>query len=90
MKAKKRIPGQSIRNTWQINPRTRIHDNDIRKNKKKQRQLAQKELGDLMKTIPKGVVRKDLMDNPIAFIIYVDDFVPVDQRSNSRFPISFR
>ena len=49
MKAKKRIPGQSIRNTWQINPRTRVHDNDIRRNKKKQRQLAQKELRDLLK-----------------------------------------
>ncbi|MGE5605814.1 MAG: hypothetical protein ACM3YE_09000 [Bacteroidota bacterium] len=34
MRAKKRIPGQSIRNTWHINPRTRVHDNDIRKNKK--------------------------------------------------------
>lgn len=68
MKTKKRIPGQSIRNTWQINPRTRVHDNDIRKNKKKQRQLVQKELGDLMKTIPKGVVRKDLMDNPLLLL----------------------
>lgn len=91
MKAKKRIPGQSIRNTWQINPRTRVHDNDIRRNKKKQRQLAQKELGDLMKTRPKGVVQNDLMDNPLAFIIYIYDFVSgVDHRSNSRFPISFR
>lgn len=69
MKAKKRIPGQSIRNTWQINPRTRVHDNDIRKNKKKERQLAQKELGDFMKTKPKGVVQTDLMDNPIALLL---------------------
>lgn len=38
------IPGQSIRNFWQIKPITRIHDNDIRKNKKKQRQLARKDL----------------------------------------------
>ena len=67
MKAKKRIPGQSIRNTWQINPRTRVHDNDIRRNKKKQRQLAQKELRDLLKAKPKGVVRKDLNGQPLDF-----------------------
>lgn len=64
MKAKKQIPGQSIRNTWQINPRTRIHDNDIRRNKKKQRQLAQKELRDLLKTKPKGVVLKERDGQP--------------------------
>ncbi len=60
MKPKKRIPGQSIRNTWQINPRTRIHENDIRKNKKKERQLAQKEVGNLMKRTSKGTVPNDL------------------------------
>ncbi len=41
---KKQIPGQSIRNTWTINPRTRVHDNDIRKHKKKQRQLSKNAL----------------------------------------------
>ena len=32
------IPGQSIRNFWHINPRTRVHDNDPRKSQKKSRQ----------------------------------------------------
>jgi hypothetical protein len=40
----KQIPGQSIRNTWPINPRTRVHDNDVRKRKKKQRQLSKNAL----------------------------------------------
>jgi hypothetical protein len=45
MKSKSRtIPGRSIRNFWQIKPQTRIHDNDIRKNPKKQRQIGRKEL----------------------------------------------
>jgi hypothetical protein len=38
------IPGQSIRNIWQIKPQTRIHDNDIRKNPQKQRQIGRKDL----------------------------------------------
>lgn len=57
--AKKRIPGQSIRNTWQINPRTRVHDNDIRKNKKKFRQLAKKELQNEIKQNQKTSPSKD-------------------------------
>jgi hypothetical protein len=45
MKQKTRtIPGQSIRNFWHIKPQTRIHDNDIRKNPKKQRQIGRKDL----------------------------------------------
>lgn len=56
---KKRIPGHTIRNTWQINPRTRIHDNDIRKNKTKERQLAKKELQNLMKQNQKTSPQKD-------------------------------
>ncbi len=34
---------QEIRTTWSINPRTRVHDNDIRKNKKKLRSEGKKE-----------------------------------------------
>lgn len=64
---KKQIPGQSIRNTWKINPRTRIHDNDIRKNKKKERQLAQKELRNLLKRTPKGAVSKDINPRTTPF-----------------------
>lgn len=30
------------RNYWTINPRTRVHDNDIRRNKKKQREEGKK------------------------------------------------
>ncbi len=30
------------RNSWGINPRTRVHDNNIRKNKKKLRQEGKK------------------------------------------------
>lgn len=56
---KKQIPGHSIRNTWQINPRTRVHDNDIRKNKKKERQLAQKEVRNLLKTTQKEAALKN-------------------------------
>jgi len=29
---------KEIRGTWTIDPRTRVHDNDDRKNKKKERQ----------------------------------------------------
>lgn len=63
MKASKnRIPGQSIRNTWQINPRTRVHDNDIRKNQKKFRQMSKKELQNLMKQNQKTSPQKDWFD----------------------------
>ncbi|MFZ5988709.1 MAG: hypothetical protein ACOYWZ_16500 [Bacillota bacterium] len=31
---------KEIRGTWEINPATRVHDNDIRRNKKKDRQDA--------------------------------------------------
>jgi hypothetical protein len=44
MRNRKSIPGQRIRNIWHIKPITRIHDNDIRKNKKAQRQKAHQEL----------------------------------------------
>ncbi len=44
MRKLKPIPGQSIRNVWQIKPITRVHDNDIRKNKKKQRQNSRNDL----------------------------------------------
>lgn len=69
---KNRIPGQSIRNTWQINPRTRIHDNDIRKNKKKERQLAQKEIRNLMKDKPKGAVPNETnhWTAPLDFVYF--------------------
>lgn len=59
---KKRIPGQSIRNTWQINPRTRVHDNDIRKNQKQFRQMSKKELQNLMKRNQKTSPQKDWFD----------------------------
>jgi hypothetical protein len=39
---KKQIPGLNTRAKWIINPRTRIQDNDIRKNKKKLRQSGRK------------------------------------------------
>lgn len=45
-KIKRTIPGSKIRNTWTINPVTRIHDNDLRKNKKKARQEIKKALKD--------------------------------------------
>jgi hypothetical protein len=44
MPKRKAIPGQRIRNIWHIKPLTRIHDHDIRKNKKAQRQQLRKEL----------------------------------------------
>jgi hypothetical protein len=44
MPKRRRIPGQQIRNTWHIKPITRIHDNDVRKNKKAQRQKGHQEL----------------------------------------------
>jgi hypothetical protein len=44
MPKRKAIPGQRIRNTWRIKPVTRIHDHDIRKNKKAWRQQLHKEL----------------------------------------------
>lgn len=44
MKQKKAIPGQQIRNVWHIKPQTRIHDNDPRKNKKRERQICRKNL----------------------------------------------
>lgn len=42
MNRKKTIPGQQIRNTWPINPVTRVHDNDPSRNRKKERQNARK------------------------------------------------
>jgi hypothetical protein len=42
--SKQSIPGQSIRNFWHINPRTRVHDNDPRKNRKKLRQSSKNAL----------------------------------------------
>lgn len=42
MNRKNSIPGQSIRNTWSMNPVTRVHENDPTKNKKKERQNARK------------------------------------------------
>lgn len=36
------IPGKNIRNLWPINPVTRVHENDIRKSKKKTRQEGRK------------------------------------------------
>ncbi len=90
----KPIPGQSIRNTWKINPRTRIHDNDLRKNKKKERQLAQKEIRNLLKRAPKGAVPKDINPRatPFDLDILKTSFTSYlfIQRSNSRLPISFR
>lgn len=40
MNKRQTVPGQSIRNIWHMKPMTRIHDNDIRKNIKKQRQTS--------------------------------------------------
>ena len=34
---------KEIRTTWSINPITRVHDNDVRKNKKKMRSSGRKE-----------------------------------------------
>jgi hypothetical protein len=42
MNKKKIVPGLNTRVLWIMNPRTRVHDNDIRKNKKKLRQTGQK------------------------------------------------
>jgi hypothetical protein len=42
MSGKKTIPGQQIRNTWSMNPVTRVHDHDPSRSKKKARQNARK------------------------------------------------
>lgn len=56
---------REIRTTWTINPRTRVHDNDIRKNKKKLRNEGRKE------------TKKALGDDPKSFFYYSysDNFV---------------
>lgn len=36
------------RRTWNINPNTRVHNNDSRKNKKKDRQAAKSQLKEYM------------------------------------------
>ena len=46
---------REIRTTWSINPRTRVHDNDIRKSKKKMRSEGKKE------------TKKALGDDPKSF-----------------------
>ena len=54
---------QEIRTTWSINPRTRVHDNDSRKNKKKARSEGRKTvkeaLGDKPKSFFYGKIRMD-------------------------------
>ena len=40
------FPGRSLRRIWRINPVTRVHDNDIRRDKKKERQAAKKRLAE--------------------------------------------
>ncbi len=42
MNRKKNIPGLNSRVLWGINPRTRIHDNDIRHNQKRLRRTGKK------------------------------------------------
>lgn len=48
---------REIRTTWSINPRTRVHDNDIRKSKKKMRNESRK------------VIKKALGDDPKSFFM---------------------
>ena len=48
---------REIRTTWTINPRTRVHDNDVRKSKKKMRSEGRKE------------TKKALGDDPKSFFI---------------------
>ena len=43
------VPGRSIRRVWRMNPVTRVHDNDIRKNRKKERQTIKKRLAEELK-----------------------------------------
>ena len=50
---------REIRTTWTINPRTRVHDNDIRKSKKKMRSESRK------------VIKKALGDDPKSFFHFV-------------------
>ncbi|MCX7749888.1 MAG: hypothetical protein N2645_23815 [Clostridia bacterium] len=40
-----------IRKSWTINPRTRVHDNNMKKNKKKQRQEARNLSRDYLKSV---------------------------------------
>ncbi|TCL58320.1 hypothetical protein EDC14_104213 [Hydrogenispora ethanolica] len=44
MDRKQHIPGLNSRTLWRINPRTRVHDNDIRHNRKRMRQNGEKQL----------------------------------------------
>jgi hypothetical protein len=44
MPTRSQVPGQSLRRVWRMNPVTRVHDNDIRKNRKKERQQIKKRL----------------------------------------------
>jgi hypothetical protein len=41
-----------VRKTWHINPRTRVHDNDTKKDIKKQRQNVKKSCREYHKDIP--------------------------------------
>jgi hypothetical protein len=45
---------QEIRTTWSINPRTRVHDNDSRKNKKKVRSEGRKAVKEALGDKPKS------------------------------------
>ncbi|WP_214658750.1 hypothetical protein [Candidatus Formimonas warabiya] len=47
MKKKKVKLVQGPRNFWTINPKTRVHDNDIKRNKKKLREEGKKIAKDL-------------------------------------------
>ncbi len=40
------FPGRSLRRTWRINPVTRVHDNDTRKDRKKERRAIKKRLAE--------------------------------------------
>lgn len=58
------FPGRSLRRTWRINPTTRVHDNDIRKYRKKERQAIKKRLAE------------ELRDEPPAFVLRRDEVMP--------------
>lgn len=45
---------KEIRTTWSINPITRVHDNDIRKNKKKMRNEGRKASKKALEEEPKS------------------------------------
>lgn len=50
---------REIRTTWSINPRTRIHDHDISKNKKKLRSEGRKETKKALGEDPKSFFHMD-------------------------------